>query len=61
MERFLSDHSQDGNVPVGGIGNLSIARRGPSAVSEIRSDKTGAPNAVELLVDLFEDRILLVV
>ena len=36
MGRSLSDHRQDGNVAVGGIGNL--AGRGPSGVSAIHGD-----------------------
>ena len=33
--KILSDHKQDGNVAVGGTGNL--ARSGPSAVREIHT------------------------
>ena len=36
--KVVSDIRQDGNVPIGKIGNL--ARRGPSAVSEMQSMTT---------------------
>ena len=37
MHKILPDHRQDGNVTVGGIGNL--ARCGISAVSEIQTPR----------------------
>ena len=40
MHKILPDHRQDGNVAVGGIGNL--ARCGISAVSEIQTNTESA-------------------